>query len=484
MLFNSSSFVIFLLVTFSLYWLFNRKTLRSQNFILLAANFIFYASWDWRFLLLMIASKSVDFYSSLKIHASTDFAKRKKFFVFSLLINVSVLCFFKYFNGFEAGLTKFLSSIGFNVSQHTLNIILPVGLSFYTLQGLGYVIDVFLERTTPANSIVEYFTFISFFPLILAGPIERASNLLSQIQQKREFNYSNAVTGLRQILWGLFKKAVIADNCAKYANVIFNNSAQYSGSTMILGSLFFAFQIYSDFSGYSDMAIGIAKLFNINLTRNFAFPYFSRNIGEFWRRWHISLSSWLFDYIFKPLQMYWRNFKTLGTFLALLVTFIISGIWHGSNWTFIAWGILNALYYVPSLLLKGKALNTEIVARGKYFPSPKELVQVIGTFTITVFAWIFFRSASIEQAISIVGKVFSKSIFSMPEIPSTKRDVQFFIILSIFLVSEWLGREHDFPIAQFRERWSKPVRWLIYYTILMVIYYFYIQEQQFIYFNF
>ena len=488
MLFNSISFAIFLTIVFILHWFVMNKNSKSQNVLLVVASFVFYALWDWRFLLLMLVSKSIDFISTIQISRSADARKRKRFLLLSIFVNVAILGFFKYFNFFADSFSHVFSFLGFNVSTSSLQIVMPVGLSFYTMQALGYVIDVYQEEVEPTHNIINYFAFLSFFPLVLAGPIERASNLLQQLKTHRVLNYSNAVDGLRQILWGLFKKVVIADNCASLANLVFNNSSNYSGSTLVLGALFFTFQIYCDFSGYSDMAIGIAKLFNINLMQNFAFPYFSRNINEFWRRWHISLSSWLFDYIFNPLQMTLRDFKLLGNIAAILITFIICGIWHGSNWTFIIWGALNAIYFIPSFFSWKRYKNTEVVAQGRYFPSLSELFQMGYTFSATVFAWIFFRSDNIGQAISFIKNIFTRSLFYLPD-SRTFNDLNgnpgiLILLIVLFLIIEWVGREQQYAIARFGIKWTRPVRWVIYYSIIYTIFYFAGEKQQFIYFQF
>jgi len=303
---------------------------------------------------------------------------------------------FKYDNFFAESFAEALTQVGVNSNFGTLQIILPVGISFYTFHGLSYVIDIYKDRIKPERNFVDYSLFVSFFPLLVAGPIERATHLLPQLLKKREFDYTKAVDGLRQILWGLFKKIVIADNCAEYANTIFNNSADYSGSTLVLGALFFTFQIYGDFSGYSDIALGTARLFGIELLRNFAFPYFSRDIAEFWRRWHISLSSWFKDYLYIPLGGskggMWMKIR--NTF----IIFIVSGFWHGANWTFVIWGFLNALYIMPSIIFKTNRNNLEIVAKGKYLPTIKEFIAISITFSLTVFAWIFFRASDVTHA--------------------------------------------------------------------------------------
>ena len=480
MLFNSINFVLFLPIVFILHWFVFNKNYRSQNLLLVIASFVFYALWDWRFLLLMVISKSIDFISTTQIDKSADAGRKKRFLYLSIFVNVSVLCFFKYFNFFSDSFSNIFSYLGYSVSSNSLKIIMPVGLSFYTMQALGYVIDVYQEQVKPTKNIIDFFAFLSFFPLVLAGPIERASNLLNQLNKKRVFEYEEAIDGLRQMLWGLFKKVVIADNCAHYANLIFNNSSHYSGSTLVLGALFFTFQIYCDFSGYSDMAIGIAKLFNINLMRNFAFPYFSRDIGEFWRRWHISLSSWLFDYIFKPLQMVLRSYRLLGNFLALLITFIISGIWHGSNWTFLVWGTLNTIYYFPSLFFKKRYINTNFTGQDKYIPSAKDFLNMVITFSLIVFAWIFFRADSIGHALRYIAGIFSMSLFRKPEIMSGT----LLLLMGVFIITEWFGREHQYAIEHFGLKWPRVFRWAIYYSLIIAIFYYAGEKQQFIYFQF
>jgi len=364
------------------------------------------------------------------------------------------------------------------VNPWTLKVILPVGISFYTFHGLSYVIDIYKDRIKAEKNFVDYSVFVSFFPLLVAGPIERATHLLPQIQKKRTFDYSKAVDGLRQILWGLFKKVVIADQCAEYANMIFNNSADYSGSTLLVGAIFFTFQIYGDFSGYSDIALGTARLFGIDLLRNFAFPYFSRDIAEFWRRWHISLSTWFRDYLYIPL-----GGSKSGTWMKIRNTFtifLVSGFWHGANWTFIVWGFLNALYIMPSIIFNTNRNNLNIVAQGKYLPTIKEVFQIGVTFGLTVFAWIFFRANNIEHAISYISDIFSSSLFSIPKIlPKT-----LFLLISIFWLIEWFGRAGQFAIEKINFKLPKILRWGFYYIIVFVIFYFSGKEQHFIYFQF
>ncbi len=362
MLFNSIDFAIFLPIVFILYWFVTNKNLRLQNVLLLVASYFFYACWDWRFLFLLMFSTLLDYYTGLKMAEAESQKKKRFWFWLSIVVNLGFLGVFKYYNFFAESFAEALSLLGLQVNPWTLSIILPVGISFYTFHGLSYVIDIYKDRIKAEKNFVDYAVFVSFFPLLVAGPIERATHLLPQIKKKRTFDYTKAVDGLRQILWGLFKKIVIADSCAEYANMIFNNSADHSGSTLVLGAIFFTFQIYGDFSGYSDIALGTARLFGIELLRNFAFPYFSRDIAEFWRRWHISLSSWFRDYLYIPL-----GGSKGGTWMKVRNTFIIflvSGFWHGANWTFIAWGALNAIYFLPLLLTNQNRNNMEIIAGG------------------------------------------------------------------------------------------------------------------------
>jgi len=478
MLFNSLNFAIFLPIVFLLYWFATKGNLRLQNILLLVSSYFFYACWDWRFMFLLIFSTLLDYYTGIKIHAATNQRKKLFWLWLSIGINLGLLGVFKYYNFFAESFADGLSLLGLKANLSSLQVILPVGISFYTFHGLSYILDIYKNKIKPERNFIDYSVFVSFFPLLVAGPIERAAHLLPQIINKREFDYSKAVDGLRQILWGLFKKIVIADNCAEYANTIFNNSADYSGSTLVLGALLFAFQIYCDFSGYSDIAIGTARLFGIDLLRNFAFPYFSRDIAEFWRHWHISLSTWFRDYLYIPLGGsrggMWMTIR--NTF----IIFLVSGFWHGANWTFIVWGFLNALYIMPSIIFHTHRNNLDIVARGKYLPTIREFFSIQITFSLTVFAWIFFRANNMTHALSYCSRIFSFSLFSKPEIfPKL-----LLILIAIFLVIEWIGRENQYAIADLWVKWNRPFRWALYCVIVFSLFYFTGKEQQFIYFQF
>lgn len=478
MLFNSLHFAVFLPIVFLLYWFAAKEKLKLQNIILLFSSYFFYACWDVRFLSLLLFSTLLDYFSGIKIQEASTQHKKKLWLWLSIFINLAFLGVFKYYNFFAASFAEGLSLLGMQTNAVTLEIILPLGISFYTFHGLSYVIDIYKDRIKPERNFTNYSLFVSFFPLLVAGPIERATHLLPQIIKKRAFHYSKAMDGMRQILWGLFKKIVIADTFAEYVNEIFNPSANYSGSTLALGALLFAFQIYADFSGYSDIAIGTARLFGIDLLRNFAFPYFSRSIAEFWRRWHISLSSWFKDYLYIPLGgskgSTWLKIR--NTF----IVFLVSGFWHGANWTFLIWGFLHALYIMPSIILNTNRNHLDTVSKDTYFPTLKEFFSIAITFILTTLAWIFFRAATLNQAITYLSGIFSSSFFNAPEIlPVTQ-----LWILGLFVIVEWIGREQQYAIATLGIKWKRPFRHALYYVIIASLFWFGGKEQLFIYFQF
>lgn len=477
MLFNSLDFAFFLPIVFVLYWFFFAKDLKWQNLLLLAASYYFYSCWDWRFLFLLVFSTALDYYSGYKIAQSAS--HKKKWLILSVGINLGFLGVFKYYNFFVESFADFLAIFGIQSNYATLNVILPVGISFYTFHGLSYVFDIYNEKITPCRNWVNYSLFVSFFPLLVAGPIERATHLLPQVEKPRKFEYGKAIDGMRQILWGLFKKMVIADNCAKFANIIFENSAHESGSTLALGALFFTFQIYGDFSGYSDIALGTARLFGFELLQNFRFPYFSRDIAEFWRRWHISLSSWFRDYLYLPLGGSHGStwLKVRNTF----IIFLVSGFWHGANWTFIVWGLLNAIYFLPLLLTNNNRVNLDVVAKGSYLPNFREVLQMAVTFSLTVLAWIFFRANNVSHAFQYIQSMFTNKLFSMPaELP-----VYLIVLIAFFMIVEWFGRESHFAIQKIDFLKYRFLRWGFYSVlILLILNYKVTEETPFIYFQF
>jgi alginate O-acetyltransferase complex protein AlgI len=483
MLFNSFDFAIFLPVVFILYWFVTKPNLKLQNLLIVTASYLFYGWWDWRFLSLIVFSTAVDYTVGRKLKHEENQIKRKTLLWISIVVNLGFLGFFKYFNFFLDNFISAFSFFGSEITANSLNIILPVGISFYTFQTMSYTIDVYRRKLEPTDDIIAFSAFVSFFPQLVAGPIERATNLLPQFYEKRTFDYTKAVDGMRQILWGLFKKVVIADNCALYANETFNNSGDYSGSSLFLGALFFTFQIYGDFSGYSDIAIGTSRLFGFNLMQNFAFPYFSRDIAEFWRRWHISLSTWFRDYLYIPLGG--SRGGTLMKVRNTFIIFIVSGFWHGANWTFIAWGALNAIYFLPLLLTNNNRKNLGTVADGTFFPQSKEVFSILTTFTLTIFAWIFFRANDIGHAVNYITKIFSTSLFTLPDIKTqSMTTLTISILILIFVFIEWLGREEEYGFKLFDSKPSFYKYAATYILLLAIMLFMNTGEQEFIYFQF
>jgi alginate O-acetyltransferase complex protein AlgI len=483
MLFNSLDFAIFLPIVFIIYWFIVNRNLKLQNVLLVTASYVFYGWWDWRFLSLIVISTCVDFIIGLLLAKNYNENKRKLLLLTSIFVNIGLLGFFKYYNFFIESFSGAFSLLGGEINTNSLNIILPVGISFYTFQTLSYSIDVYKRKLEPTTDFFSFSAFVSFFPQLVAGPIERAKNLLPQFYIKRQFIYAKAIDGVRQILWGFFKKIVIADNCAVYVNDIFSNSDSYNGSTLFLGGVFFAFQIYGDFSGYSDIAIGTSRLFGFNLTRNFAFPYFSRDIAEFWRRWHISLSTWFRDYLYIPLGGSKGNM--LKKIRNIFIIFIVSGFWHGANWTFIIWGALNAFYFLPLMFFGINRKNTNVIAENRFIPTFREFLQIGFTFFITVIAWIFFRSNTITHAFTILKKIFSQSFFdySLDWITGYNSILHVIFIIVLLLV-EWTNRNYLYGLERISS--NKYLRKIIYILIvsLIIFQWDYHNEKEFIYFQF
>ena len=483
MLFNSIDFALFLPIVFLLYWFATKKKLNLQNILLFISSYFFYACWDWRFMFLLMFSTLVDYFTGIQMCSAKNKTIKKIWLYMSVVINLGFLGFFKYYNFFIESFTDFISFFGLHINSLTLRIILPVGISFYTFHGLSYIFDIYKDKIKAERNFIDYAVFVSFFPLLVSGPIERATHLLPQLKKERNFDYSKASDGMRQILWGLFKKVVIADNCGVYADMFFSNPDNFSGSTLVLGVLLFSFQIYGDFSGYSDIAIGTAKLFGIDLLRNFAYPYFSRDIAEYWRRWHISLSSWFRDYLYIPLGG--SRGSTWIKIRNIFIIFIISGFWHGANWTFIIWGALNALLYIPLMLSKSNRNHIEIVAKGKMFPGIKDFLRIITTFALTSSVWIFFRAENLEHAKNYISIIFSFSLFKIPEFPEMGKAIVTILLTIGFFCVEWFGREQQFAIANLGVKWKRPYRWLAYSILIFLIGMFMKStETPFIYFQF
>jgi alginate O-acetyltransferase complex protein AlgI len=463
MLFNSIDFAIFLPIIFILYWFITNKNLKSQNLLIVLSSYIFYGWWDWRFLSLILLSTVIDYLIGINLSKQESQTKRKILLWTSILVNLGFLGFFKYYNFFLDNFITAFSFFGTNINANSLNIILPVGISFYTFQTLSYTIDVYKRKLEPTKDFIAFSAFVSFFPQLVAGPIERATNLLPQFYTKRSFDNKNAMIGIRQIVWGLFKKVVIADTCAQYANEIFNTYEIYSSTTLIIGAVCFTFQIYCDFSGYSDIAIGTSRLFGFKLMKNFNYPYFSRDIAEFWRRWHISLSTWFRDYLYIPLGgSKVEKYKVIRN---VFIIFIVSGFWHGANWTFIAWGTLNALYFLPSMLNNKNRRHLNIIAENKNTPSLKELFFMAKTFILVVFAWIFFRAENIQTAIAYIKKIFVFSL-EIERLRIERYSIEIFPLILLLIIIEWFGRHQEFPLLKDNKYQFKTI--LIIFFILVL----------------
>ncbi|CAM4153458.1 MBOAT family protein [Gillisia hiemivivida] len=477
MLFNSIAFLIFLPVVFILYWGLFKRSLKLQNIFLLIASYLFYGWWDYRFLALIIASTLVDFYIGRLLHHTRKQIHRKTLLSLSLIFNLGLLGFLKYYNFFIESWINSWANIGIEMHISSLNIILPVGISFYTFQTLSYTIDVYRRKIEPTSNFINFSVFVAFFPQLVAGPIERAKHLLPQFSKKRIFIEERGISGIHLILWGLFKKIVIADSCAIYVNAIFNNYQNMNSATLLLGAVYFAFQIYGDFSGYSDIAIGTGRLFGFDLMRNFNFPYFSRNIAEFWRRWHISLSTWFRDYLYIPLGgsrgSKWQQVRNV------FIIFLVSGFWHGANWTFVIWGGLHALFFIPLLLGEQNRKHLNQVAENKILPSFLELMQMLSTFGLTSFAWIFFRADSLTDAANFIKRIFTDLRFELQYLSIERYNVEMLLIIGIFVLLEWFHRNLEHPFIG-SYKWVKIVAAILMLLTLGV----YSDQKEFIYFQF
>ena len=477
MLFNSISFLIFLPVVFILYWGLFKKSLNLQNIFLLIASYLFYGWWDYRFLALIAASTLVDFFIGRFLQKTGKQIHRKMLLSLSLIFNLGLLGFFKYYNFFIESWIDSWANLGVDMHLSSLKIILPVGISFYTFQTLSYTIDVYRRKIEPTSDIINFSVFVAFFPQLVAGPIERAKHLLPQFSIKRIFIEERAISGIHLILWGLFKKIVIADSCAIYVNAIFDNYENMNSASLLLGAVYFAFQIYGDFSGYSDIAIGTGRLFGFDLMRNFNLPYFSRNIAEFWRRWHISLTTWFRDYLYIPLGgsrgSKWQQVRNV------FIIFLVSGFWHGANWTFVIWGGLHALFFLPLLLGNQNRKHLNQVAENKSLPTFRELLQMLFTFGLTSFAWIFFRADSLVDAINFIKRIFTNLSFELQYLSIERYNVELLLIIGIFVLLEWFHRHLEHPFSG-SLKWVKIIAIILMLLTLGV----YSDQQEFIYFQF
>lgn len=486
MLFNSIDFAIFLPIVFILYWFVFKNKLKSQNILVVSASYLFYSWWDWRFLSLIIFSTLVDFAVGLALSKEINKTKQKALLWTSIFVNIGFLGFFKYFNFFLDNFISAFSFLGAEINPRSLNIILPVGISFYTFQTLSYTIDIYKKKLQPTTDLIAFSAFVSFFPQLVAGPIERASNLLPQFYTKRRLIYTKAIDGLRQILWGLFKKIVIADSCAVFVDDIFSNYANYSSSALILGAVLFAFQIYGDFSGYSDIAIGTAKLFGFNLMTNFKTPYFSRNIAEFWRRWHISLSTWFRDYLYIPIGG--SKGSKINAIRNIFIVFIISGFWHGAKWTFIFWGLINAIYFIPSFLTNKHRKYVNYQSQNDFLSLFKNLINILITFVFTVLAWIFFRSESIMDAFFYIRKIVTlENITNLSTQQTQLISIRPLIVYILFFIAiEWYYRNCEIVFVKNIQNKGYTIVKYLFYLITSISILLSIQNEarNFIYFQF
>lgn len=485
MLFNSFEFLIFLPLVFLLYW-FVFKPIKWQNILILVTSYIFYGWWDWRFLILIFITTFCSYISGILIGKSIKQKQDKTarlWCMVNIVLNLLILCYFKYFNFFVDNLKVLFNQFGFQFDWFTLEVLLPVGISFYTFQALSYTIDVYRQNIDPTKNFIAFASFIAFFPQLVAGPIERASNLLPQFLQPRIFDYAQAVSGLRQILWGFFKKMVIADNCAGFANTIFSEYNHTSGSTLFLGGLFFTFQIYGDFSGYSDIAIGTAKLFGVKLMKNFNLPYFSQSIPEFWRRWHISLNKWFIDYVYIPgggnRNGQWKTIRNT------MIVFALSGLWHGADWTFVLWGVYNGLLIIATSQFFNKAKAKGDI--NDFRLTPRSALNILFTFLLVVFGWILFRADNITVASACFSAIFSKTLFSVPDIGIISGNKTMLLATAMMvitmIISEYRMRRYDFTLDVVCVK-SKAIRWIIYLSVVFAILLFTGEQEKFIYFQF
>jgi alginate O-acetyltransferase complex protein AlgI len=486
-LFNSFEFILFLPIVFCLYWFVCNRSLRGQNILILVASYFFYGWWSYKFLGLLVLSTLLDYTYGFWV-ASPNRKKAKLFLWLSIINNLGILGVFKYYNFFAIQFQQGLDLLGIHTSPALLSVALPIGISFYTFHGMSYVFDIYRGNQKPVSNFIDYAVFVGFFPLLVAGPIERANHLLPQVQRPRKFSYLQGMEGCRLILWGMFKKVVIADNLAGIVNEIFNNYQEYNAFSLIVGAVAFSFQIYCDFSGYSDIALGTAKLFGFELLSNFRFPYFSRDMAEFWRRWHISLSSWFRDYLYIPLggSRAGKSKAVRNTF----IIFLVSGFWHGASWNFIAWGFIHACCFLPLLLLnRNRKHVTDVVAQHGMLPSPIELRQMLTTFALATFAWIFFRAENMPHALGYIWQILQSAAHQPAQflhLPSGK--MAFVYIVPLLLVDWWLRRSERslrMPFGNINPTLTRISHAAIYWILLFVLVWnLSYSENTFIYFQF
>jgi D-alanyl-lipoteichoic acid acyltransferase DltB (MBOAT superfamily) len=484
MIFNTIEFIVFFALFCACYYSVLKEKTKSQNILLLVASYVFYAYANWKILPLLIISTLVFYGLGIAVSNAENQKKKSWLSTLGVVFGIGVLLYFKYTNFFITSFKELFESIGLQTNWHTFNIIVPIGISFYTFRLLSYVIDINRGKYEPTKDIIAFSAYVAFFPCILSGPIDRPNTLIPQLQTKRVFDYGLAVDGCRQILWGLFKKIVIADNAVIYINQAFDPYQEQSGSTLLIGAILFTFQMYADFSGYSDMAIGVAKLLGFKVTQNFNYPLFAQNISDFWRRWHISLTSWLTDYVFMPLNVKWRDLGKWGMILAIVVDFVICGLWHGANWTFVLWGVYHGLLFIPLILSGTMFKKAKIKTYTNGFPTIKTGSRMLLTFLLVALGLILFRSENINNAYMYISNICSPSLFTFPVILKEARLLLVILLIFLSVIIEWFSRNDQYALEKLGLQWKSPLRYAMYYGIIFLIFLFAGGEQQFIYFQF
>jgi alginate O-acetyltransferase complex protein AlgI len=480
MIFNSLAFAVFFVAFFLLYWLAFARSVRTQNLLVLVGSYVFYAWGDWRFLPMLIGNSAIFYLLGMAIQRSRSDSAKHRLVLLGAALGLGGLIFFKYTAFLLQSAADALSAFGINLSAGPLQLLLPLGISFYTFRNLSYLFDIRNGKVEPAHDWIVFFCYVAFFPCLVAGPIDRPRTLIPQLEAKREFDYEAACDGLQQVAWGLFKKVVVADNCGSLVDDVFENYLDLPGSSLLLGAFFYAIQIYSDFSGYSDMAIGFSRLIGFNVTRNFDYPFFAQNIAEFWRRWHMSLTSWVTEYVYTPLAIRFRDLGKLGTILAIIINFTVIGVWHGANWTFVLFGFLHGCFFIP-LVLRGTANRRQKVIAGGLLPSAIEARNMVLTFLLVMFSMILFRSATVGDAAEFLQRLASASLLSHPVMNNKNLALLTLAYALLLIFTEWLGRDKPFAIYRTGRNLPKPIRWVLYYAGVLFMFFCAGTGQDFIY---
>ena len=481
MIFFKPEFVLFFFILFNLYWFLPNNNVKKQNWLLVLANYAFYAWIDWKFVALLFASTQLVFMAAIAYHKSTNESRKKFLYLGSLIYAIGVLGFFKYFNFFIQSFVDFFKLVNINLTISQLKILIPIGISFYSFRLISYIIDISREKIEPIKDALVFHNYISFFPTILSGPIDRANKFLPLLEEKRTFSYPLCVLAFRQILWGLFKKMVIADNCAEITANVFDNFMALPASSLVLGAILYTVQMYSDFSGYSDIAIGFGKLLGFEVNKNFNYPFFATNIAEFWRNWHMSLTTWLTEYVFTPLTIIFRNLGKWGLILSITINFAICGLWHGASWTYVLFGVLNGIYFIPVIL--GDKMYKKRKKGAKY--SVVDFLKMVMVFSMFMLSLLIFRASSMTDFFHQMSHLFSGSLFEVPYIPFNKPlIIQTSIFIVVMFVAEWFTKQYDFPLFKIEQKLSKPLRYTVYYLILIAILVFQTKTENFIYVQF